>query len=133
MTPRSDDELNAARARLAASHASLAHALLPDVPAGEPGGAPAASALGSGLLVALADRALNPLAQRHPWLLVAGAAALGAAFVTRPWRRAMGGVLMAAVLTPAAGSWALREAARALSRPAGPAPPAPPGAPGGRR
>jgi hypothetical protein len=129
MNPRSDDELNAAGARLAASHASIAQALLPEAPAGGAGGAPAASALGSSLIVALADRALNPLAQRHPWLLVAGAAALGAAFVTRPWRRAMGAVVMTAVLTPAAGSWALREAARALGRPARPAPPGPPGGP----
>jgi hypothetical protein len=129
MTPRSDDELNAAGARLAASHASIAQALLPEAPAGEPGVAPAVSALGSSLIVALADRALNPLAQRHPWLLVAGAAALGAAFVTRPWRRAMGAVVMTAVLTPAAGSWALREAARVLGRPARPAPPGPPGGP----
>lgn len=129
MSPHTDDALNAAGARLAASHASIAHALLPETPAGEPGGAPAAPALGSSLLLALADRALNPLAQRHPWLLVAGAAALGAAFVTRPWRRAMGAVVMAAVLTPAAGSWALREAVRALGRPARPVPPGPPGGP----
>jgi hypothetical protein len=123
MRPRSDDELAAAGARLAASHASIARALLPAGPAGEPGHPGAGAAAGQGLLGALADRALNPLAQRHPWWLVVGAAALGAAFVTRPWRRAMGTVLMAAVLTPAAGSWAVREVARALTRPV-----APPGA-----
>jgi hypothetical protein len=120
MTPRRDDELNAAGARLAASHASIARALLPEVPAGDPGGTPAAAVLGSSLIGALADRALNPLAQRHPWLLVAGAAALGAAFVTRPWRRAMGAVLAAAVLTPATGAWALREATRFLGQHKGP-------------
>lgn len=109
-----DPQPAAAGARLAATHDAIARALLES--STEPPHA-AGGAAAPGLVRLLADRALAPAAQAHPWALVGGAALLGAALATRPWRRAIGTVLMAAVLTPAAGSWVLREVSRALTQP----------------
>lgn len=58
---------------------------------------------------------VSSLARRHPWGLMAGAAAAGAALATwRPWRRPLGPALFGSVVAPVLAELAVLGLRRAL-------------------
>jgi hypothetical protein len=110
--PQTSAALAHAEARLARSRRHLHEALFGDLPRGlaeeeaaRPTSRRAATASGLPSLPAMVleagNLALAPTAERHPWWLVLGAAAAGAALAaSRPWRWAPQVVIASGVLKP---------------------------------
>lgn len=135
------DHLDGARQRLALSRQRLLDALggIQGQASGEhprhagqrpttgqtPAGAAAALALNSlpRMVLALCNGALAPVASRHPWRLVLGAAALGAILVVaRPWRWAPQVLLAAGALRPWLQPMLVQATSRMAARGLAPAP-----------